>query len=162
MVEEDISFVGFVEKIYAKIGASRDTFDISLSYLLYLIEKTSPIFIRIDEDVEIFFEERNERICKIPLKVVLIPKGEIVNKDNDDDSDDAEDDTRDLSLHDGGGGFHDTWFDIDYLVTNQNEVGTSRTKLPLYRIVEPVGIEFGYGRGRQVAKNASQPEEDAT
>ena len=32
LVEEDISFVSFVEKFYAKIGASRDTFNVSLSY----------------------------------------------------------------------------------------------------------------------------------
>ena len=75
MVEEDISFVGFVKKIYAKIGASRDTFDVSVSYLPHLIGKTSLIFIKTNEDVEIFFEERNERIYKIPLKVVVILQG---------------------------------------------------------------------------------------
>ena len=71
LVEEDISFVGFVEKIYAKIGVNKDMFDVSLSYLPHLIGKTSPIFIRMGEDVEIFFEERNERIYKILLKVVV-------------------------------------------------------------------------------------------
>ena len=119
MVEEDISFVGFVEKIYSKIGASRYTFDVSLSYLPHLIGKTSPIFIRTDEDIEIFFGERNGKICKIPLMVIVISKGGTVNEDSDDDSDDAEDDMGDLSLHDGGGEFHDTWFDVDYLATDQ-------------------------------------------
>ena len=110
---------------------SRDTFDVSLSYLPHLIEKTNPIFIRMDEDIEIFFEERNERICKIPSNVIIIPKGGIVNEDNDDDIDNAEDDTGDLSLQDSGGGFHDTWFDIDYLETDQIDVGNSRMKLPV-------------------------------
>ena len=31
LVEEDILFVDFVKKIFAKIGASKDTFDVSLS-----------------------------------------------------------------------------------------------------------------------------------
>ena len=87
---------------------SKDTFVVSLSYLPHLIRKASPIFIRTDEDVEIFFEERNKRICKIPLKVVLIQKGVTVNEDSDEDIDDDEDDMGDFSLHNGGGGFHDT------------------------------------------------------
>ena len=107
--------MGFVEKIYAKIRASRDTFDVSLSYLPHLIGKTSPIFIKTDEDIEIFFEERNERICKIPSNVIIIPKGGIVNEDNDDDNNDVEDGMR----------FHYTWFDIDYLETDQIDVGNS-------------------------------------
>ena len=102
----------------------------SLSYLLNLIGKTSPIFIRTNECVEIFFEERNERICKIPLKVIIISKEATVNKDNDNDSDDVEDDTR----------FHDTWFDIDYLKTDQIDVDNSQMKLLVYRNMEPVGI----------------------
>ena len=120
LVEEDISFVGFIEKIYAKIGVSRDTFDVLLSYLPYLIGKTSPTFIRMNEDIEIFFEERNESICKIPLKVIVISKSPSVNEDSDDESDDADDDTRDLSLPNGRGGFHNTLFNIDYLATDQN------------------------------------------
>ena len=55
LVEEDISFVGFLKKFFAKIGVSRDTFDVSLSYLPNLNGKTSPIFIRMDEDFEIYF-----------------------------------------------------------------------------------------------------------
>ena len=110
LVNEDISFVGFVEKIYSKIGASRDTFDVSLSYLPDLNGKTIPIFIRMDEDFEIYFQDRIDGIWKIPLKVIVIPKGDSINED----SDDAEDDTGNLSLHNGGGGFHDTWFSIDY------------------------------------------------
>ena len=108
LVEEDISFVGFVEKIHSKIGASRDTFDVSLSYLPDLNGKTSPIFIRMDEDFEIYFEDRKDGICKFPLKVIIISKSPSVKEDSNEDSDDADDDIGDLSLHDGGGGFHDT------------------------------------------------------
>ena len=98
LVEEDISFVGFVEKSYAKIGVSKDTFDVSLSYLPHLIRKTSPIFIMTNEDIEIFFEEMNERIYKISLKVIVIIRGGTINEDSDNNSDDAKGDTR----------FHDT------------------------------------------------------
>ena len=37
LVEEDISFVGFVDKIYSKLGLSRDTFELSLIDLPPLI-----------------------------------------------------------------------------------------------------------------------------
>ena len=33
LVEEDISFMDFVDKMYAKLGVSRDMFKISLSYM---------------------------------------------------------------------------------------------------------------------------------
>ncbi|KAL5580592.1 hypothetical protein UlMin_013034 [Ulmus minor] len=136
LVEEDISLVGFVDNIYSKIGASRDTFNVSLSYLPDLNGKTSPIFIRTDEDFEIYFQDRKDRICKLPLKVIVISKSPFINEDSDEESDDADDDTGDLSLHDGGGGFHDTWFDVDYLANDQIDVGTSRTKLPVYYLYE--------------------------
>ena len=97
--------MGFFEKIYAKIEASRDKFDVSLSYLPHLNGKTNQIFIRTNEDFEIYFQDRNDGICKIPLKVIVIPKGYFINEDSDKDSDDVEDDTEYLSLHDGGGGF---------------------------------------------------------
>ena len=45
LVEEDISFVDFVDKIYAKIGVSKDMFRISLSYLPQLNGKMSPLFL---------------------------------------------------------------------------------------------------------------------
>ena len=138
--------MGFVEKKYSKIRASRDTFDVSLSYLPNLNGKTSPTFIRTNEDFEIDFQDRNDGICKFPLKVIIIPKGDSINED----SDDAKDDTGDLSVHNGGSGFHDTWFNVDYLATDQNEVGASRTKLLAYRPVEPVGITSRYG-GSQAA-----------
>ena len=93
-----------------------------------------------------------------PLKVTSIPKGEIVNDDGDDDSDDDEDDAVDFSLHDGGGGLHDTFFDVDFIQNDQNNVGTSRMKLSVHRNVEAVGVEFGV-IGSQMAEGASQLEE---
>ena len=42
---------------------------------------------------------------------------------------------------------------------DQNDVGTSRMKFPVYRTVELVGIEFRYSGGSQVAKNDSQAAE---
>ena len=44
LVEEDISFVGFVDKIYSKLGLSKDTLELSLSYLPQIIGKSSLIF----------------------------------------------------------------------------------------------------------------------
>ena len=56
----------------------------------------------------------------------------------------------DLSSHDGFGGLHDNLFDIDFMENNQNDVGASRTKLPVHRKVEAVGVEF--------RKSSSQPD----
>ena len=97
-------------------------------------------------------------IFKIGIKVIVIPKGESVNEDSDDDSDDAENDTGDLSLHDGGGGFHNTWFDVDYLSTDQNNMGTSRTKLPVHRNMETDGVEPDR-RGGVSVEGVSEPPE---
>ena len=36
---------------------------------------------------------------------------------------------------------HDTFFDVDFVETGQNEVGTSRMKLLVHRNVEPDGVE---------------------
>ena len=36
---------------------------------------------------------------------------------------------------------HDTFFDIYFLETDQNEVGISRIKLPVHHNVKPVGVE---------------------
>ena len=36
---------------------------------------------------------------------------------------------------------HNTFFDVDFVKTDQNEVGTSRMKLLMHHNVEPVGVE---------------------
>ena len=36
---------------------------------------------------------------------------------------------------------HDTFFDVDFVETDQNEVGTSRMKLLVHRNVELDGVE---------------------
>ena len=53
---------------------------------------------------------------------------------------------------------HDTFFDVDFLETNQNEVGTSRTKLPVYHNVEPVGVEPKKGGGVPSEDGSLTPE----
>ena len=44
LVEENISFVDFIDKIYAKLGVSKNTYEISLSYMPQLNGKMSPFF----------------------------------------------------------------------------------------------------------------------
>ena len=56
LVEEDISFVDFVDNMYAKLGVSRDMFEISLSYMSQLNEKMSLFFITTDDDVELLLD----------------------------------------------------------------------------------------------------------
>ena len=116
------------------------------------------IFIRKDEDVELLLEERNEKISKIPLKVTPIPKGVTVNDHSDSDSDDDEDDAVDLSSHGGYGGLHDKFLDVDFMENDQNDVGTSRTKLPVHCNVEAVSVEFRRS-GSQPKGGANQLEE---
>ena len=79
-----------------------------------------------------------------PFNVTLIPKEVTINDKSDNDSDDDEDDVVDFSSHNGCGGLHDTFFDIDFLQTDQND-GTSRMKLPVHCNMEAIGIEFGEG-----------------
>ena len=141
MVEEDISFVDFVDKMYAKLGVSRDMFEISLSYIPQLNGKMSPFFITTDDDVELLFDSQNEKMCKNPLNVTLFPKGVSVNDDIGKDSDDEGNNGEDFFSQYSGGEMHDTFFDVDFVETNQNEVGTSRIKLPVHCNVEPVGVE---------------------
>ena len=92
MVDEDISFVDFVDKMYAKVRLSRDTFEISLSYMPQLNRKMSPFCITTDDDVELLLDSHNEKICKNPLKVTVVPKGVTVNDDIGEGSDDDRDD----------------------------------------------------------------------
>ena len=60
-----------------------------------------------------------------PLNVTLLPKGVSVNNDIREDSDDEGDDGEDRSLQYSGGEMHDTFFNVDFVETNQNEIGTS-------------------------------------
>ena len=56
-VKEDISFVDFIDKIYATLEMSKDMYEISLSYMLQLNEKMSPFFfIMTDDDVELLLD----------------------------------------------------------------------------------------------------------
>ena len=86
-------------------------------------------------------------IFKNPLHVTLVPKGVTVNddigEDSDDYNDDKEDNVGDFCLHNGRDELYNTFFDIDFLETNQIDVGTSRMKFPVYRNVEPVTVESG-------------------
>ena len=47
----------------------------------------SPFFITTDDDVELLLDSWNEKLCKNPLNVTLIPKGVTVNDDIGEDSD---------------------------------------------------------------------------
>ena len=150
LVYENISFVGFVEKIYSKIGKIRDTFDVPLSYLLDLNEKTSPIFIRMDEDFEIYFQHRNDGIYKFPLKVIVILEGDSVNEDSDETMMRPRI-IREIYLYMMVEMNSTTPVRCRLFSDHQNDVATSRTKFPVYRNVEPVGIEFGCGGDSQAA-----------
>ena len=89
LVKEDISFVDFVDKIYAKLGVSRDMLGISLSYLPQLNGKMSPFFfITANDNVEFLLDSQNEKICKNPLNVTLVPKGLTFNDDIREDNED--------------------------------------------------------------------------
>ena len=146
MVEEHILFVDFVDKIYAKLGVSKDMYEISLSYMPKLNGKMSPFFITTDDDVELLLDFRNEKLCKNPLNVILVPKGVNVNDDIGEDSDkESNNDVEDFCLHEGRGEIHDTFFDVDFLETDEIEVGTSRTKLSVIRNVKAIGVESENG-----------------
>ena len=95
-----------------------------------------------NNDVELLLDSWNEKLCKNPLNVTLVQKGVTINDDIGKDSDEeSDDDGGDFCLHDVGGEMHDTFFDVDFLETNEIEVGTSRTKLPVIRNVEAIGVE---------------------
>ena len=51
LVEEDISFMAFLDKIYAKIWLARDMFELPLSFLPRMDQKSNLIFIKTDDDV---------------------------------------------------------------------------------------------------------------
>ena len=78
-----------------------------------------------DDDVELLLDYRNEKMCKNPLNITLLPKGVTVNDNIGEDSEDEGDNGGDFCSQYSGGEMHDTFFDIDFVETNQNEVGTS-------------------------------------
>ena len=53
---------------------------------------------------------------------------------------------------------HDTIFNVDFVETDQNEVGTSRMKLSVHRNVEPDGVEPDR-RGGVPVESVSEPPE---
>ena len=87
--------------------------------------KMSPFLITIDDDVELLLDSQNEKTCKNPLNITLLPKGVSVNDDIGEDSDDEGDDGEDFYSQYAGGEMHDTLFDVNFVETNQNKVGTS-------------------------------------
>ena len=137
-------------------------FEISLSHMPQLNGKMSPFFIMTDDDIELFLDSRNNKIYKSLLKVTILPKGVTVNdeigEDSDDDSDNEGEDGGDFCSHDGRGEMHNSFFDIDFLKTNQIEVGTSRKMLLVYHNMELVDVEFQRGASIS-AKGVSQPAE---
>ena len=53
---------------------------------------------------------------------------------------------------------HDTFFDVDFVETDQNEVGTSQMKLSVHCNVEPVGVEPDRRDGIPVEGVSKPPE----
>ena len=102
----------------------KDTYKISLSYMPQLNGKMSPFFITTDDDVELLLDSRNEKLCKNPLNVTIVQKGVTINDDIGEDNDEeSDDDGGDFCLHYVGGEMHDTFFDVDFLETDEIEVG---------------------------------------
>ena len=80
------------------------------------------------------------------LNITLVKKGVTINDDIGEDSDKESDDDRgDFCLHDVGGEMHDTFFNVDFLETDEIEVSTSRSKLLVIHNVEAIGGEFERG-----------------
>ena len=99
-------------------------------------------FITTDDDVELLLDFRNEKLCKNPLNITLVWKGVTINDDIGEDSDEeSDDDGGNFSLHDNRGEMHDTFFDVDFVETDEIEVGSSRTKLPVICNVEAISVE---------------------
>ena len=115
LVDEDIYFV---EKLYSKLGLPKDLFDLSLNYLPGMCQKSSLVFIKGDDDVTILLGYRDERICQIPLWVIVILKDVFVNHLSDDFNDDicneCGDDFGDACSRDVCGGFHDTFSNVHF------------------------------------------------
>ena len=60
LVKEDISFMAFLDKIYAKLGLSRDMFELSLIFLPQMIQKSQPVFIKANDDVAMLLASWDE------------------------------------------------------------------------------------------------------
>ena len=60
LVDEDISLRGLFDKMYAKLGLSRDTIDLVLSYSPPLNKKCSLLVLKGDEDVAALLASRSD------------------------------------------------------------------------------------------------------
>ena len=64
-------------------------------------------FIKANDDVVMLLASWDEMTCKNPSRVIVVPKEVFINDD--------EDDLRDVCLHNGGGGLHNSYFNVDFL-----------------------------------------------
>ena len=127
LVDEDISLTGLCDKIYAKLGLSRDTMDLLLSYMPPLNKKCSLLVLKDDEDVAALLASRSNSSCKIPLGVILEPTEVCAYKKSGQESLDTN------CSHDG---FHYNYFNVDYCDSVPTDVNCSRPKLPVFQNVE--------------------------
>ncbi|KAL5540487.1 hypothetical protein UlMin_043081 [Ulmus minor] len=108
-----------------------------------------------DGDVTILLGYRDERTYQIPLRVIVIPKDVYVNHlsddFNDDDCNEYGDNFGDDCTRDVCDGFHDTFFNVDFVESELTDV-ESRSKLPIYRSAGTVKIDSIAGE--------SEPTED--
>ena len=130
MVEEEISPRGLIEKIYTKLGLSKDKMDLVLSYTPPLNKKCRPIVLKEDEDVVALLASMFDCSCKIPLGVTVEPTEVCAyEKSGQESSDDAD------GSHDGShDGFRDNYLDVDYCDSEPTDVSSSRQKLPFFEM----------------------------
>ena len=145
LVEEDISLAGLFDKNYAKLGLSRDTMDLVLSYSPPLNKKCSPLILKDDEDVAALLASRSDSTCKIPLGVIVEPtKVCAYEKSRQESSDDTD------GYHDG---FRDNYFDVDYCDSEPTDIGSSRQKLPVFQNVKRTSNDNGASTTQPVEGN---------
>lgn len=137
LVEEDISLTILCDKIYAKLGLSRDTMNLVLSYSPPLNKKCRPLVLKDDEDVAALLASRSDSTCKIPLGVIIEPKEVYAYENRGQESSDDTDGSHDGS-HDG---FHDNYFDVDYYDSEHTDV--SSLKLTVFRNLEHASNDNG-------------------
>ena len=128
LVEEDISLAGLFDKIYGKLGLSRDTMDLVLSYSPPLNKKCSPLVLKDDEDVAALLASRSDSTCKIPLGVTVEPTEVCAYEKSSQESSNDTDVSHDGS-HDG---FRENYLDVDYCDFKPTDVGSSRKTLPIF------------------------------